>query len=457
MNYAESMVVYYHYEKHLTHTIMKRIGILLMKDYFDILQIDGNASEQTIKQAYENMNRQYPAKQYPEKNRDIQEAYVMLSDDATKSACIDFHRMEPSSRIIYMAAQQSIMNDRGDEAAKALERAIKTEQHKTHLYYLLGVAYMNSERPRKAVKAFEQVIGRYPDDLYLNLYYSKACLDAKYYKKAIESAKRGYALDSDNFLSVYCLVEGYMYSRKFDEAIRVLKKAFKNPAFEDRRYNICAKLSYAYFLKNKFDESLKYMKQLSKISTDGDEINESGMMFIEVLDFYLEHQMFAEADTCAGVIMELLPDRSDIADIKNGLETILMMLPEYTEFEEDDFIPDGLKGLIANEIFPEESTQMTQEQKYAYRVLSEYQILNDYSSYPIALRYMKNNYPNLYDLKSDFLDAIQDTKERKKMTNKNKALFYRYHNVIEDMVEQWGEEFDEDYGEDYDEDDWDRD
>ncbi len=421
-----------------------------MKDYFDILQIDEDTTKQDIEQAYTNMLKNYPAEQYPEKNIDIHEAYTMLGDEATRNACIDFHRMELSSKAVYAAAQQLIMDDRAGEAAKALEKAIKIEQYKTHLYYLLGIAYMNNEKSHKAIKAFEQVIESYPYDLYLNLYYSRACLDAKQYKKAIVCARRGYSLDNNNYLSIYFLVEGYMNTRRYDEAIEILTEAFKNSNFQDHQYTICAKLSYVYFLIGEYDESLKYMEQLLEISVDSDEAIETGMLLFEILEYYLEHRMFTEANICAEVILEMMPDRGDIEDIKNGLETILMLEPEYSRFEEDDFIPDGLKGLIANEIFPEESIQMSQEQKQAYKVLSEYQIFNDYSSYPIALRYMKNNYPNLYDLKSDFLDAIQDTKERKKLTNKNKAMFYQYHNVIEDMVEQWGDEFDEGYDDDYD-------
>ena len=423
-----------------------------MKDYFNILKVDEDTSKQTMEKIYKEMLRKYPAEQYPEKNKDIQEAYMMLSDESTKAACIDFNRMEPSSKVVYADAQQSIMNGRCGEAVKALEKAIKMEQHKTHLYYLLGVAYMSCEKPRKAVTAFEQVIESYPNDLYLNLSYSKACFDAKQYKKAVECAKRAYSLDSNNFLSVFCLVEGYLNTHKYHEAIYILTEAFNNMELQERHYNICSKLSYVNFLLGKYDESIRLMKMLLKISANNDEVVESGMLFFESLEFYLEHQMFAEANSCAEVILELMPDRGDILDIKNGLETILLLEPEYTRFEEDDFIPDGLKGLIANEIFPEESVKMTQEQKQAYKVLNEYQILNDYSQYPIALRYMKNNYPNLYELRSDFLDAIQDTKERKKLTNKNKAMFYQYHNIIEDMVEQWGDEFDED--EDYEDEDY---
>ncbi len=422
-----------------------------MRDYFDILQIPGSATDQEIRKAYRRMLRQYPAQQYPERNRDIKEAYKVLCDPVAKIACLEFHLMGSESKQVYFDAQQSIIDNRAGEAVKLLEKALDSEQHKDHLFYLLGIAYMIMEKPRKAVRIFEQVIGNYPDDIHLKIYYSKACLDARQYKKAIESAKIGYESGKNNFLAVYCLVEGYIHTKKYDEASDVLREAFENPAFHDRRYNICAKLSYSLFLNGLYEESLLYMERLKEQDVDEDEILESGAMFLEILDYYIDSQMFPQAGRCAELILMLLPERSDIAELKRNIETILKLEPEYSKFEEDDFIPDGLKGLIANEIFTDALAGLSPEQIIAYAVLNEYHILNDYSSYLMALRYMKNKYPGLYSLKTDFLDAIQNTKERKKLTNKNKALFYQYQTVIEDLMEDWVDEYDDEYDE-YDED-----
>ena len=242
-----------------------------------------------------------------------------------------------------------------------------------------------------------------------------------------------------------------MHTRKYDKASDVLIEALENPAFQDRRYNICAKLSYSLFLSGLYEESLLYMERLRDQEADEDEILESGAMFLEMLDHYIESQMFPLAGRCAELILKLLPERSDIAELKRNIETILKLEPEYSKFEEDDFIPDGLKGLIANEIFTDALAGLSPEQIIAYAVFNEYHILSDHSSYLMALRYMKNKYPGLYSLKANFLDALQNSKERKKLTNKNKALFYQYQNVIEDLMENWADDYDEDY-DDYDED-----
>jgi len=430
-----------------------------MRDYFDILQIPGSATDQEIRQAYRSMLKKYPAHQHPERNRDIEEAYKVLCDPVAKTACLEFHLMGSESKRIYFDAQQSIIDNKPGEAVKLLEKALDSEQHKDHLFYLLGIAYMIMGKPRKAVRIFEQIIGNYPDDFNLMIYYSKACLDARQYKKATESAKIGYESEKNNFLAVYCLVEGYNHLKKYDEACAVLKEAFQNPAFQDRRYNICAKLSYSLFLNGLYEESLLYMEKLKEQNAYEDEILESGTMFLEILDYYIDNQMFAQAGRCAGFILDLLPERSDIAELKRNIETVIKLEPEYSKFEEDGFIPDGLKGLIADEIFTETLAGLSSEQIIAYAVLNEYHILNDYSSYLMALRYMKNKYPQLYNLKANFFDALQNTKERKKLTNKNKAMFYQYQNVIEDLMEGWADgsyegdddEYDGEYDDEYDE------
>jgi len=421
-----------------------------MRDYFDILQVPEDASDQVIQQAYKRMKKKYPTKQYPEISRDIEEAYRVLCDPVAKAACLEFHRMSPESKRVYRDAQQSIIVNEPGNAVKMLKKALCSEQHKDHLYYLLGIAYMNDEKPHKAVKALEQIIEKYPEDIQLKIYFSKACLDAKQYKKAIENAKIGYETVKDNILAMYCLVEGYIHTKKYDAAANVLKEASENPGFRDYWYNICAKLAYVLFLGGRYEDSLLCMEKLTDQDVDDDEILESGGMFLEMLDFYIDTHMFTEAGRCTEIILELLPESCDDAGLKDRIKTILKLEPEYSKFEKDGFIPNGLKNLIANEIFIDTVECLTPEQMNAFDVLNEYQVLNDYNSYLMALRYMKNKYPAIYGLKADFLDAIQSVKERKRIINKNKVLLYQYQNVIEDLLEKWGGEYDEVSEDEYD-------
>lgn len=411
-----------------------------MKDYFEVLDVKDSAGVQAIKRAYKAMLEKYPADKYPEKNREIEEAFKALCDKAIKSACIEFHRMEEASKKAYRDAHDAIEEGKYSKAAKTLEKVYKNEMHSTHLNYLLGIAYMNLGKPVKAVKVLEPVRFKYPYDIDLSLLFIKACLGAKKYDKAIFLAEDYYDHIRNNFTLVHLLTEGYMLTEEYGEATALLTEAFENPAFSEKRYNISAKLSYSLFMEKKFKESLDIMERLVDFPVELNEINESLELFIHMLDYYIAGQKFSEADRCAGALLKLCPGREDIAGVKEGIEKILKLEPELINFEKDKFIPDLLKIYTTNDTFPSDQEQMPEEQKKAYAVLLEYQILNDYSNCLMALRYMRNNYPALYELKEDFFDGLQDTKERKKLDNKNKALFYQYQGVIEDMMNEWDEE-----------------
>jgi tetratricopeptide (TPR) repeat protein len=431
-----------------------------MKDYFEVLSIEEDVDAQTIKKAYKAMLDKFPEDQFPEQNQEIEEAFRALSDAAIRTACIEFHRMEASSKQAYKEAHTAIDDGKYSKAARLLEKVVKGEKYTTHLNYLLGIAYMNLNKAAKAVKALESVRGDYPYDMDLNMLFIKACLGAKKYDEALALAKECFLHDSDNFTLVYLLVEGYMLSENYKEASILLKEAIEDPKFREERYYICARLSYSLFMEARHNESLDMMDRLVDFDVEHDEINESLDLFVHMLEFYIDSHRFADANRCAGVLLKLCPGREDIAGIKEGIEKIIKLEPELMRFEKDEFIPDLLKIYTTNGSLPDDFDEVSEEQKRAYAVLMEYQILNDYSNCLMALRYMSNNYPALYELKADFFDCLQNSRERKKLFNKNKALFYQYHGIIDDLVSMWDDEYGDDedgYGDGYGGDDGDDD
>ena len=95
---------------------------------------------------------------------------------------------------------------------------------------------------------------------------------------------------------------------------------------------------------------------------------------------------------------------------------ILRTEPEVDRFDQDEFIPDLLKIYIASAITDLEAANLTEEQQRAYLILIEHQLLSDYSSYLIAARYLKTNYPARNVLMAVFLDAFLDSRERRKLS-----------------------------------------
>jgi tetratricopeptide (TPR) repeat protein len=425
-----------------------------MKDYFEVLDIDEQSGQQDIQKAYRRMLGKYPAEQYPEKNRDIKEAYEALTNPRKRYSCIEFHRMRDASKQAYMIAREAIDKGEYAKAAKTLEEALKHEAHAIHLKYVLGMAYMNMNKPARAVRMLEAVHYEFPYDIELNIIFIKACLEARDYDRALVWAEECYDNDKNNFVLVGLLVDGYQSTKEYGEAMAVLKEAYENPAFLDKRYVICARAAYVLFLDEKYDDSLEWLDKLTSLQADAEEKAASVDVFMIMLDHFIDKHMLSEAGKYARAILRLIPDRRDIDRIRRGIEVIMSIEPEVDRFDRDEFIPDLLKMYVASGIGGLEEAELTEEQQKAYLVLLEYQLLSQYSSCLIAVRYMKTNYPALYGLKADFLDSFQDSRERKKLINKNKVQFCQYQEVIAQLFEELSNEYCA--GEyDMDDDDWD--
>lgn len=416
----------------------------MMKDYFEVLDIGEDTSEQAINTAYRQMLMKYPADRYPEKNNEIEAAYRMLCDPAARKSCIEFHRMEQSSKEAYKLASAALIEGRYAEAAEILETAVKNEKYTIHLNYLLGIIYLNLKKPYKAFKALQPVSDAYPGDVDLNTFYIKACLDSHKYKKAVKKAEECLARGSDNFMLIHLLTEGYLQLGQYEYAIALLKNSFNNPALEDNWHNICAKLTYIYFLDENIDDSFWWMDKLTGLPASDEDKEDSVELIIEMLDRFIDMHMLQQARKCIDTILELTPYKEDVEEFKRSIDALLKIEPEIDSFEGDKYIPDFLKIYVANGVFSNWPESLSEEKQKAYSVLLDYQILNENNDILMALRYMKNKYPQLYQLKADFFDALQDSRERKKLTNRNKALFYQYHELIRELMDEFDDEDDED-------------
>lgn len=422
-----------------------------MKDYFEVLDIDEQTGEQGIKKAYLRMLEKYPAEKFPEKNRDIEEAYEALTNPRKRHSCIEFHRMSDASKQAYRSAVDDMGKGDYPKAARTLEKALKDEKHATHLKFVLGLAYLNMGKPARALKMLEPVRYEFPYDIDLNIIYIRACLEAKEYDRALAGAEECYSIDKSNFVLIGLLADGYQMKKEYGEAAAVLMEAFENPAFLDRQYVIGSRTAYILFLDKKYPDSLEWLERLTALKADEEEKDAFFNVFMAMLDYFIGKHMFREAGRCAGAILGLMPDREDVAMVKKGIDVILSVESEIDRFDRDEFIPDLLKIYIASGIGELLAADQAEEQHHAYMALLERQLLSDFSSYLIAVRYMKTNYPALYRFKAGFLDAFQNSRERKKLENKNKVIFCRYQDVIAKMLEEMSAEY---FG---DEDGWDDD
>jgi hypothetical protein len=281
------------------------------------------------------------------------------------------------------------------------------------------------------------------------LNYTEVCIIGNRLQKALAAAEKGYMNDRNNIPFMLYYVKTLMYFGKYKTAEQVLSAAVDNAFFSQHRHEIYAKLAFVLFIEKKIDRSLHYMEMLPDLEADEDERIESGDMILNMLDYFLDSQMYEEANRCMCVILKLLPERDDIAEAKKNLEQMLKLEPEFSALEEDGSIPECLIALIANELFPAFTSDMTEYQRKAYSVMNEYQIINDFPSFILPIRYIKTKYPEIYALKADFFDQLQNSKKRRILSAKYKTLIYQYQDAFDGMFDEWpNEDQDEDDYED---------
>lgn len=423
-----------------------------MKDCFEVLNIDEYADESTIKTAVEKMMLKYPPDKYPEQCSDVIAAGKMLLNPLTRDACLSFHHMNDESKQAYKMAELELDSGKPASAIRILEKAIKTEDCTDHLYYLLADACVKGGRYLKAINAYEQIIPKYPYDANMLLNYTETCIIGNRFQKALESAQKGYMNDRDNILFMFYYVKALIHFEKYETAEKVLGDAIDNPSFSQHKHEIYAKLAFVLFSEKKIDKALQYIEILPSLEAEENEKIESVDIILNMLDCFLDSQMYEEANRCMCVILQLMPERDDIAEAKRDLEKMLKLEPEFSALEKDEPIPECLLALIANELFPSYTSDMTEYQRKAYSVMNEYQIISDYSSFLLPIRYIKTNYPEIYSLKGDFFDQIQNSKKRKILSAKYKTLIYQYQDAFDGILDEWSDEDFQDYEDADDED-----
>lgn len=414
-----------------------------MKDYFEILGVDVEDEDKIIDKAFTKLKEKYPADQYPEKSREIYEAYQSLKDSDKKVLCISYHKMSCYSKQAYKLAEEALENKKYSEAVKILEKVIGNEAFPDHLNFLLGVASLKLEKYEKAAKTFAKLLPKYSGSEEILGYYALALSAKGSFRKAAQIASQGYKLNKNNFTFLYILSKGLIYQDKNHEAMEILSEALQQKSLDKHRARIYSMMAMAAFYDCKYRESLEFMEEATRPGFENDEERIAiGEQFLDILDSYISMQMFDEAGKCISYLMDILPDREEISEFKQKIEVALKFENIFHVLEMDDAVPGNIAGLIAAELFPNEAAGISAEQKEAYVFMSEYFILQDSGEYLVPLRYMKNRYPELYDLKRDFFDAVQDAKKRRSLFSehrmnilKYKGTFYQLMSQLEDDLE----------------------
>jgi preprotein translocase subunit SecA len=168
---------------------------------YKVLQLEQGADKQAVKKAYFKLIRQYPPEKFPEKFKEIREAYEFLQDEVNiaqmqKSIQLPEEFVKPYYQVLeWMKAKEY------EKAAGLCERVLSIVELQ-EFRILLGKAYSRNGNPGKAIKLWEGVCNKDKDNAEYLEQLGEAYKDRGWNKKALNVYYTLYKRKAES-LSVY--------------------------------------------------------------------------------------------------------------------------------------------------------------------------------------------------------------------------------------------------------------
>jgi len=399
-----------------------------MKNYYSTLELSKDASVGEIKKAYFAFVRKYPPDRYPEEFMKIREAYEVLSDESTR---------EQYDKV---SSMPEIVNKFFEEGKEALEmgdysRAIGLLERVTELYPgfsvvegLLGDAYKANGNSGKAIKVFEGLVKKEPQNAGYAGKLAMIYHDRGWRKKAVKQYKIALKLDEDNISLWAGLVECLSKGNKYKEA-----EAFINKALERSKDKGWDNLGLYYLLiqidivLGRVEDLDKHIEEMKEKAKENDvEKSNVGWFFAHIAVGLESMRMNKLAERFINAAVELDPENEEIKRISSDNGEYQSLL----ELNDDESV-----DIIFDDLFELEISQCDCDDCKMAKFEIEMTIISEIDLYREDLIHIRKYYPELYKLKGDFFNKVLDEKKYVKLAEEYIVKIRKYNKLFPDYFE----------------------
>ena len=169
-----------------------------MKSHYDILGIEKNADARQIKYAYFNLVKQFPPESFPEKFKEIREAYGTLSGEIIRAKHDAASAMPEEVSFLYNQAQKARQMGRIGDAADIYDMILKSFPELSGVRAEYARSLEEIGKTGKAIEVWMNLCAREPG----NALYIAALADCYnmrgWRKKAIAAYNRAIEIDKSD-------------------------------------------------------------------------------------------------------------------------------------------------------------------------------------------------------------------------------------------------------------------
>ena len=316
-----------------------------MIDYFKELNIQIDASDNEVKNAYFNMTKKYPPEKFPKEYRVIRDAYETLIDKSKRDAYI-LETFDIEIKNILNEVIDLDKSEKYDLAALNFEKVLKKYPDNSKVKKDLAVCLMRGRNYKKSSKILKELVIREPN----NIEYYKLLINAygdNYDLKNLESVlKKSLNLKNVEVDFYLKLFEIYNESelRDYTKAIKVLKDGLENKNINSKKYKLYLKfldLSDRLDCKDDFNKGCEALSGII-LKENYEEVKSS---ILNLLDRILKEFHFKNGVRLTSTALVLIDEKKDMETLEKIMDLRRSFL-ELSRLYEDKSINEDFKKIV---------------------------------------------------------------------------------------------------------------
>ncbi|HAT4364110.1 TPA: tetratricopeptide repeat protein [Clostridium perfringens] len=316
-----------------------------MIDYFKELNIQIDASDNEVKNAYFNMTKKYPPEKFPKEYRVIRDAYETLIDKSKRDSYI-LDTFDIEIRNILNEGIDLAKSEKYDLAVVNFEKVLQRYPDNSKVKKDLAVCLMRGRNYKKSSKILKELVIREPN----NIEYYKLLINAygeNYDIKNLESVlKKSLKLKNVEVDFYLKLFEIYNESelRDYTKAVMVLKDGLENKNINSQKYKLYLKfldLSDRLDCKDDFNKGCEALSEI----TLRDNYEEVKISILNLLDRILKEFHFKNGVRLTSTALVLIDEKKDMGTLEKIMSLRRTFL-ELSRLYEDKSINEDFKKIV---------------------------------------------------------------------------------------------------------------
>lgn len=391
-----------------------------MIDYFKELNIQIDASDNEVKNAYFNMTKKYPPEKFPKEYRVIRDAYETLIDKAKRDEYI-LETFDVEIKNILNEGIDLAKSEKYDLAVVNFEKVLQKYPDNSKVKKDLAVCLMRGKNYKKSSKILKELVIREPN----NIEYYKLLINAygeNYDLKNLESVlKKSLNLKNVEVDFYLKLFEIYNESelRDYTKAIKVLKDGLENKNINSQNYKLYLKFLDLSDRLDCRDDFNKGCEALSEITLK-DNYEEVKISILNLLNRILKEFHFKNGVRLTSTALVLIDEKKDI-EILEKIMRLRRTFLELSKLYEDKSINEEFKKVIFYNIVSKFLNDDIEFNKDFERINKNFFNNFNFENYELvkSIGKLKNDYRNVY-------------LETRKLTDKALGLYSKVKKIKEE-------------------------